>query len=108
MLKRREPLIKSTLPDYLWQIIGTDLFELEGTKYLLTVDYFSRYPEVTMLTTTTSAAVISHLKNVFSHGISEVVHRNKSPQFLALQFTWFGIPKVLCKLNTWFKPLNVY
>ena len=89
--RRREPLIKSTLPDYPWQIIGTDLFELEGTKYLLTVDYFSRYPEVTKLTTTTSAAVISHLKNVFSHhGIPEVVRSDNGPQFSALEFTQFA------------------
>ena len=35
---RREPMIKPDLPDYPWQIIGTDLFELKGHQYLLTVD----------------------------------------------------------------------
>ena len=42
----KEPLIVTRLPDYPWQVVGTDLFELEGKHYLLTVDYFSRYPEV--------------------------------------------------------------
>ena len=99
--QRREPLIKSTLPDYPWQIIGTDLFELEGTKYLLTVDYFSRYPEVTKLTTTTSAAVISHLKNVFSHhGIPEVVHSDNGPQFSALEFTQFANEYGFCHITS--------
>ena len=37
-----EPMIASELPDYPWQKVGADLFELEGVKYLLLVDYFSR------------------------------------------------------------------
>ena len=41
---RREPMIKPDLPDYPWQIIRTDLFELKGHQYLLIVDYFSHYP----------------------------------------------------------------
>ena len=56
---RKEPLCINPLPTYPWQMVGTDLFELKGTHYLLTVDYFSRYPEVTKLSTTTSSAVIS-------------------------------------------------
>ena len=28
--QRKEPLIKSTLPDYPWQVIGADLFEFNG------------------------------------------------------------------------------
>ena len=34
----REPMIPSSLPDYPWQIIGTDLFQHKGTTYLLVVD----------------------------------------------------------------------
>ena len=49
----KEPLIVSKLPEYPWQIVGTDLFELKGKNYLLTVDYFSRYPEVHELKSTT-------------------------------------------------------
>lgn len=35
-----EPMIASVLPDNWWQKVGADLFELEGDKYLLLVDYF--------------------------------------------------------------------
>ena len=42
--QNRQPMIASSLPNYLWQIIGTDLFQYKGTTYLLVVDYFSRYP----------------------------------------------------------------
>ena len=48
-----EPMIASKLPDYPWQKVGADLFELEGIKYLLLVDYFSRYIEIVKLTSTT-------------------------------------------------------
>ena len=85
---------------------------------MLTVDYFSRYPEVTELATTTSAAVIRHLKNVFlHHGIPEVimVHssllqssanllKNMGSVIQAVPST----PKVMDKLNVWFKQLSTY
>ena len=38
-----EPMIASKLPDYPWQKVGADLFELEGIKYLSTT--FPRYIE---------------------------------------------------------------
>ena len=63
---RREQLIPSPLPDNPWQVIGSDLFQVKNDHYLLTADYFSRYPEVNKLTSTTSAAVISTLKTHFA------------------------------------------
>ena len=43
---RKEPLIPTPLPDYPWQLVGTDLFGMNQKHYLLVVDYFSRFPEV--------------------------------------------------------------
>ncbi len=87
----REPLITTPLPQFPWQKVGTDLFELKGIHYLLTVDYFSRYPEVTKLTTTTSSAVIAGLKAAFSrHGIPEVVRSDNGPQYSSHEFAMFA------------------
>ena len=62
----------TALPDYPWQEIGTDLFTLNETTCLVTSDYFSRYLEVTKLTNTTTAGVISALKPLFAkYGIPQ-------------------------------------
>ena len=88
---RKEPLMSSPLPDYPWQIIATDLFEIKGDKYLLIVDYFSRFPEVVKLTSTTSATVISILKSIFSRfGIPEVVRSDNGPQYSSQEFASFA------------------
>ena len=87
----KEPLMTSQLPEYPWQVVGTDLFEIDGVHYLLTVDYFSRYPEVIKLTSTTSAAVIKALKSVFSrHGIPETVRSDNGPQYSSQEFARFA------------------
>ena len=58
---------------------------------MVTVDYFSRFPEVTKLTSTTSTAVISPLKAVFSrHGIPETVRNDNGPQYSSLFFARFA------------------
>ena len=70
-MRQREQTRKGTVDEsellkYPWQVVGTDLFELNKLNYLLVVDYFSRYPVVLQLTSTTSMSVISALKSVFS------------------------------------------
>ena len=52
--KRREPLLSNQLPQYPWQSTAT---ELDKKTYVVTVDYYSGYPEVLELKSTTSGAV---------------------------------------------------
>ena len=59
---RREPLLTTQLPDYPWQMLGSDLFDLNRGQYLLVCDYFSCYFEVVKLTYTTSSSVIEAKK----------------------------------------------
>ena len=86
-----EPMISSTLPDYPWQKIGSDLFQLKGTTYLLVVDYFSRYPEIVKLTSTTSGSIISALRSIFSrYGIPEVMLSDNGPQYSSQEMKDFA------------------
>ena len=86
---RKEPMLTSLLRDYPWQVIGSDLFEWKRKCYLVVVDYFSRYPEVIKMTTTTvtSAAVIAALKSTFSRqGIPKVLRSDNGPQYASQEF----------------------
>lgn len=86
-----EPLLPSELPERPWQKVGADLFTLNNCKYLLVVDYYSRFVEIAKLTPTRSEDVIVHLKSIFSrHGIPELFFSDNGPQFSSQQFTDFS------------------
>ena len=88
---RKEPLIPSALPVHPWQKVGTDLFVLKGTTYVVIVDYLSRYPEVIKLTSTTSQSVIAALKTTFArHGIPDTVVSDNGPQYASQEFADFA------------------
>ena len=64
---------------------------LNGVNYVVIVDYFSRYPEVIKLRSTTSNTLIDAVKAVFSrHGIPESVHSDNGPQFSSREFAKFA------------------
>ena len=78
-------------PDRPWQRLGSDLFHWKGANYLLVVDYFSRYIEMAMLTSTTSEATIGHLKSIFArHGIPETLISDNGLQYASSVFQKFA------------------
>ena len=71
--------------------MGVDLFAFKGSSYLLLIDYHSRYVEMSKLHSTTSAAVIQHMKSIYArHGIPEILVSDNGPQFSAEIFTQFA------------------
>ena len=79
--QKREPLLPKPLPEYHWQMVATDIFELGGKQYLLVVNYFSRFPEVINYSLLLPV-VISLLKSVIvQHGIPELVQSDNGPQY---------------------------
>ena len=65
-----EPLITTTVPKLQWERVGTNLFKYKGTQQILVIDYFSHYIEIAKLSSTSSDAIITHLKSIFArHGI---------------------------------------
>ena len=86
----REPLISHEIPQRPWSKLGMDIFTFSGKDYLLIVDYYSKYPEVSHLATKTTACVISHLKACFArHGIPATVIADNMP-FGSKQFAQFA------------------
>ena len=86
-----EPMIPSKLPDYPWQIIASDLFQLQGKTYLLLVDYFLWYPDIIHLTDTTSRGVVYALRSIFSRlDIPETLMSDNGPQFDSNQMREFA------------------
>ena len=56
------------------------------------VDYYSRFPEVIKLSSTTSPAVISSLKSLFSrYGIPEILRSDNGPQFDSSDMASFAL-----------------
>ena len=79
-------------PECPWQVIGTDLSELDNLNYLIVDDYFSRYIEVAaMQKTPKSHEVIRALKAIFArHGIPEELRSDNGPQYAPAAFTHFA------------------
>ena len=68
------------LLEYPWQKVGADLFTFKGSDYLLLIDYYSRYVEMSKLYSTTSLTIMQHMKSIFAwHGIPEILISDNGP-----------------------------
>ena len=82
--QRNEPLQSHPTPEVLWHMVATDLFETKNSKYLLIVDYYSRFPILRKLNSTTSRVFIQEMKAIFAElGIPSVVVSDGGPQYTA-------------------------
>ena len=71
--------------------IGSDLFELEGSTFLLVVNYFSRFVEISKLTTTSSSSIITDLNSIFArYGIPEIMISDNGPQYVSWEIKQFA------------------
>lgn len=88
----REPMLIPDLPTEPWKKVGTDLFHYNGKDYLLVIDYYSNYPEIALLTSTTATSVITHVKSVFArHGIPETVVSDNGPCYNCKEWQQFSM-----------------
>ena len=86
-----EPMIESEFPARPWQKIGTDLFQYMSTDYVIAVDYYSRFFEMSPLKQSTSQEVIAHLKSYFArHGIPKCVMSDNGTQYSSGEFAKFS------------------
>ncbi|XP_022797031.1 uncharacterized protein K02A2.6-like [Stylophora pistillata] len=88
----KEPLHPHCVPSFPWQKLATDLLDYQGAQYLLVTDYYSKYPIMRKLSSTTSTAVINHLKSIFSeNGVPETLISDNGSQYNFQEFA------ALCK-----------
>lgn len=88
---QKEPLMSHPVPTRPWEAIATDLFQLRGKDYLVTVDYYSNFIEVDRLYAITSTEVIHKLKaHMARHGIPERVVSDNGPQYSSEEFRAFA------------------
>lgn len=84
------PLIPSEIPDYPWQIIGSDLFQIKDQHYLLNVDYYSKWVNVSPLDNLSSKAVIQEFKKQFADfGLVSKIRSDNGPQYASREFKEF-------------------
>ena len=85
-----EPLLSHDVPSRPWAKLGADLFELNGSMYLVLVDYYSNFVEVDRLSRTTVTHVTSALSAHFArYGIPEILVSDNGPPFSSSDFRAF-------------------
>ena len=89
-VQQQQPLQMHERPDRPWAKVACDIFYLKQVPYLLTVDYYSHYPEIALLSNESSRQVIIHLKSLFSrYGIPSECISDGGPQFASEEFRQF-------------------
>ncbi|KAL1458772.1 hypothetical protein WDU94_008888 [Cyamophila willieti] len=87
---QKEPLLPHELPSYAWEKIGVDLFEFNKKKYLLLVDYYSKFFELSILNNSNSHSIITQFKSVFSRqGIPKQIVSDRGPPFDSMELRQF-------------------
>ena len=86
----RQSLQTHEIPDRPWSRVAADLFSLHGKNYIVLVDYYSNFLEVSELPDTTACSVIQFLKERFSrHGIPDCLVTDNGSQIVSQEFIQF-------------------
>jgi hypothetical protein len=85
-----QPCFPVPIPDFAFQKVAVDLYEIAGVHYLLAVDYYSKWPCAVQLRGITSASVVQELKRFFvDFGFPEQLVSDNGKQFDSAEFRRF-------------------
>ena len=60
------PIMQPDFPTRPWEKLGTNIFEQNGKKYLMVVDYYSRLPVIRLPTDMTGHTVCNHFTSILA------------------------------------------
>ena len=85
-----EPSLHHEIPPFPWTKLGSDLFQIGPKHYLLIVDYFTKYPIVKELTSTTSAEIARQFRYICGIlGCPSTIISDNGPQYIGQEFKNF-------------------
>ena len=86
----REPMKPHEMPHTPWEKIAADFCDANGKKFLVIVDYFSKFPFVFEMTKTTAQSTINKFKQLFhiQHSPAQLITDN-GPPFNSAEFAKF-------------------
>jgi len=84
-------MFSTNLPTSPYEKVGSDLFEIQGQKYIVIVDYYSNYFEFFKLTNATTSNIIKIFKENFSrYGIPKLLITDNGAQYTSEAFKIFA------------------
>jgi hypothetical protein len=88
---KREPMIPYEIPSKPWQMIATDLFEIQGRQFLIISDKYSKFPLVDEIPQpTTSEAITKKFKQYCAmFGKPQHIYSDNGPQYSGKSFRDF-------------------
>ena len=91
VINTKEPLMPHTLPTRPWQYIASDLFEINGKQYLLTVDRYSKYPLVDYMPNPVSSHAVTEKMKTYCamFGRPDEIMTDGGPHYSGKQFKEF-------------------
>ena len=88
--QQRQPLMSYPIPTHPWQLVASDCFEINGRHYVVLVDIYPDFIELSQLPDLSSNALIKAIKPVFAtHGAPATLITDNGTNFISSEFRRF-------------------
>ena len=88
---QKDELMTHPIPEYPWQAVASDCFELDGKHYVVVVDMYSDYIEFAELRDMTSETLIKAIRPILAnHGSPSTMWTDNGPNFASREFSKFA------------------
>ena len=89
-MQLKEKTIHHDIPMRPWDVIGTDMFQLNNKNYICIIDYHSKFPVVKRMGCLSAESLIAAVKIIFvEHGIPHRIMSDAGSNFISEKFKQF-------------------